>query len=119
MSYYTSPFERKGLHITNCTYMKKQILFKSCIFDNLTLHGDLNQLFHCQKEKYIRSIQASQGRWEELKRRRKLQEMSETIKNPSDDLPIKKRINTELFIDRNNGLYVKMGDKKRIRKISQ
>jgi len=32
--------------------------------------------------------------------------------------PIKKRSNTELSIDRNEGLYVQKGDKERIKKIS-
>jgi len=30
----------------------------------------------------------------------------ERSKNPSEDLPFKKRINTELFIDGKNGLYI-------------
>jgi len=57
---------------------------------------------------------ASQVRWEELKWRRELREMTRRVrwaKIAVMTFTNKKRINTELFIDRNKGLYIQKGDK--------
>jgi len=48
---------------------------------------------------------------EELKRRWKLRRWARWAKIPGMTFPIKKRINTELFIDRNNRLFIQKGDK--------
>jgi len=51
---------------------------------------------------------------EELNRSWKMQAMmrwARYAKNPVIPFPIKKRINTELFIDRKQGLYVQKGGK--------
>jgi len=47
-------------------------------------------------------------------------EIASCDENPIDnDLPaIKKIINSELFIDRKEGLYIQTGDKERIKKLS-
>jgi len=43
--------------------------------------------------------------------------MKAKSKNPSEELPNKKRINTELFIDGKQGLYIQKGKRDWIRRI--